>query len=51
VYKLLVDLFAVQGMKDPITDSKSKVAMLKEHCPGVVIRELDAGNFITLSSS
>ncbi|KAF9668248.1 hypothetical protein SADUNF_Sadunf15G0109300 [Salix dunnii] len=32
------------GMKDPITDSKSKVAMLKKHCPGVVIRELDAGH-------
>lgn len=34
----------IQGMKDPITDSKSKVAMLKEHCPGIVIRELDAGH-------
>ncbi|KAJ6374768.1 hypothetical protein OIU78_030284 [Salix suchowensis] len=34
----------IQGMKDPITDSKSKVAMIKEHCPGVVIRELDSGH-------
>lgn len=30
-------------MKDPISDSKSKLAMLKEHCDGVVIKELDAG--------
>ncbi|KAH9647542.1 photolyase/cryptochrome alpha/beta domain-containing protein [Citrus sinensis] len=32
------------GIKDPISDSKSKVAMLKEHCAGIVIRELDAGH-------
>jgi len=30
-------------MKDPISDSNSKVAMLKEHCDGVLIKELDAG--------
>lgn len=29
-------------MKDPLSDSKSKLAMLKEHCDGVVIKELDA---------
>ncbi|KAJ8752906.1 hypothetical protein K2173_008641 [Erythroxylum novogranatense] len=34
----------IQGMKDPISDSKSKVAMLKDHCSGIVIRELDAGH-------
>lgn len=34
----------IQGIKDPISDSKSKVAMLKEHCAGIVIRELDAGH-------
>ncbi|CAN0902562.1 Cryptochrome DASH, chloroplastic/mitochondrial [Linum grandiflorum] len=34
----------IQGMKDPISDSKSKVAMLKEHCPGFVIKQLDAGH-------
>ncbi|KAI4323830.1 hypothetical protein L6164_023406 [Bauhinia variegata] len=34
----------IQGMKDPISDSKSKVAMLKEYCDGVTIRELDAGH-------
>jgi hypothetical protein len=31
-------------MKDPISDSKATVAMLKEHCDGVIIKELDAGN-------
>lgn len=34
----------IQGIKDPISDSKSKVAMFKEHCAGIVIRELDAGH-------
>ncbi|XP_002510925.2 uncharacterized protein LOC8266046 isoform X2 [Ricinus communis] len=34
----------VQGMKDPISDSKFKVSMLKDHCSGVVIRKLDAGH-------
>ncbi|KAK7854879.1 pheophytinase [Quercus suber] len=34
----------IQGMKDPISDSKSKLAMLKEHCAGVAIKELDAGH-------
>jgi hypothetical protein len=31
-------------MKDPISDSNATVAMLKEHCDGVIIKELDAGN-------
>lgn len=34
----------VQGMKDPLTDSKAKLAMLKEFCVGIVIRDLDAGH-------
>ncbi|XVF50670.1 hypothetical protein PTKIN_Ptkin04bG0120700 [Pterospermum kingtungense] len=34
----------VQGMKDPLSDSKAKLAMLKEHCSGIVIKELDAGH-------
>ncbi|KDP22400.1 hypothetical protein JCGZ_26231 [Jatropha curcas] len=34
----------IQGMKDPISNSKSKVSMFKEHCPGFAIRELDAGH-------
>ncbi|CAL1405174.1 unnamed protein product [Linum trigynum] len=37
-------VLVIQGMKDPISDSKSKVAMVKEHCPGFVIKELDAGH-------
>ena len=44
-----------QGMKDPTTDSKSKLAMFKEHCTGVEIKELDAGkkdnSLIKLSTS
>ncbi|KAK7401168.1 hypothetical protein VNO78_12488 [Psophocarpus tetragonolobus] len=34
----------IQGMKDPISDSNSNVAMLKEYCDGVIIKELDAGH-------
>lgn len=31
-------------MKDPLSDSMSNLAKLREHCKGIVIRELDAGN-------
>ncbi|KAE8665534.1 Hydrolase, putative isoform 2 [Hibiscus syriacus] len=34
----------LQGMKDPPSDSKAKLTMLKEHCTGLVIKELDAGH-------
>ncbi|XP_010671998.2 uncharacterized protein LOC104888671 [Beta vulgaris subsp. vulgaris] len=34
----------IQGMKDPIADSGSKLAMFREHCEGIVIKELDAGH-------
>ncbi|XP_057456991.1 uncharacterized protein LOC130747947 isoform X2 [Lotus japonicus] len=34
----------IQGMKDPLSDSNARVAMLKEHCHGVSIKELDAGH-------
>uniref|UniRef100_A0A7N1A6T3 Photolyase/cryptochrome alpha/beta domain-containing protein n=2 Tax=Kalanchoe fedtschenkoi TaxID=63787 RepID=A0A7N1A6T3_KALFE len=34
----------IQGMKDPIQDSKTMLAMLRKHCPGFSIRELDAGH-------
>ncbi|KAK3040099.1 hypothetical protein RJ639_027825 [Escallonia herrerae] len=37
-------VLVIQGMKDPISDSKSKLAMLREECKGVVIKELDAGH-------
>ncbi|MED6167300.1 hypothetical protein PIB30_001194 [Stylosanthes scabra] len=34
----------IQGMKDPISNSSSRVATLKEHCDGLIIKELDAGH-------
>lgn len=37
-------VLVIQGMNDPISDSKSTVALLEEHCKGIVIRELDAGH-------
>ncbi|KAL5569987.1 hypothetical protein UlMin_026562 [Ulmus minor] len=37
-------VLVIQGMKDPLSNSKSKLAMLKEHCDGVVIKTLDAGH-------
>ncbi|PWA40233.1 DNA photolyase, N-terminal [Artemisia annua] len=38
----------IQGMKDPISDSKTKVSVVKKHFKEIVIKELDAvigGNF------
>ncbi|XP_047325426.1 uncharacterized protein LOC124929176 [Impatiens glandulifera] len=37
-------VLVIQGMKDPIADSKSVIAMLREHCEGITIKELDAGH-------
>lgn len=37
-------------MKDPISDSESKLAMLREHFAGIVIKELSAGYYNALSS-
>ncbi|XP_039689791.1 uncharacterized protein [Medicago truncatula] len=37
-------ILIIQGMKDPISDSNATVAMLKENCDGVIIKELDAGH-------
>ncbi|KAK2653594.1 hypothetical protein Ddye_013450 [Dipteronia dyeriana] len=37
-------ILIIQGMKDQISDSKSKLAILKEYCSGIVIKELDAGH-------
>ncbi|XP_004143716.1 uncharacterized protein LOC101210685 isoform X2 [Cucumis sativus] len=34
----------IQGMKDPIYNSKSLLGMLKDHCVRVTIKELDAGH-------
>ncbi|KAL2550232.1 DNA photolyase [Forsythia ovata] len=37
-------ILVIQGMKDPLSDSKSKLAMLREHCRGIVTKEIDAGH-------
>ncbi|GMH08801.1 hypothetical protein Nepgr_010641 [Nepenthes gracilis] len=42
--RLQEKVLVVQGMKDPIEDSYSKVAMFREHCASVMIKELDAGH-------
>ncbi|CAH8304255.1 unnamed protein product [Eruca vesicaria subsp. sativa] len=34
----------IQGMKDPISDPRKKVALLKEFCPGMVIKQVNAGH-------
>lgn len=34
----------IQGMKDPISDPRKKVALLKEFCPGMVIKKVNAGH-------
>lgn len=38
------DVLIIQGMKDPISDSKTKVSVVKEHFKEIVIKELDAGH-------
>eukprot|EP00262_Sarcandra_glabra_P019728 TRINITY_DN757_c0_g1_i1.p1 TRINITY_DN757_c0_g1~~TRINITY_DN757_c0_g1_i1.p1 ORF type:complete len:710 (+),score=119.17 TRINITY_DN757_c0_g1_i1:141-2270(+) len=45
----LLDLFGgkvmiIQGMRDPLSKSKLRLAMFREHCSEVTIRELDAGH-------
>ncbi|GFY84320.1 hypothetical protein Acr_03g0010940 [Actinidia rufa] len=32
------------GMKDPLPNSRPILAMLREHCKGLTVRELDAGH-------
>ncbi|KAL4574876.1 hypothetical protein LXL04_021716 [Taraxacum kok-saghyz] len=34
----------IQGMKDPISDSKTKVNLVRKHFKEIVIKELDAGH-------
>ncbi|CAL9226785.1 unnamed protein product [Arabidopsis halleri] len=34
----------IQGMKDPISDPQKKVALLKELCPAMVIKQVNAGH-------
>lgn len=35
-------------MKDPLSDSRSMLSMVREHCRGVAIKEIDAGNYTAL---
>ncbi|KAL3524178.1 hypothetical protein ACH5RR_017012 [Cinchona calisaya] len=37
-------VLVIQGMKDPLSDSGARLAVLREHCKGVVTRELNAGH-------
>ncbi|XP_073064375.1 uncharacterized protein [Primulina eburnea] len=37
-------ILVIQGMNDPLNDSKSKLAMFKKHCRGVVTKEICAGH-------
>ncbi|KAK7313782.1 hypothetical protein VNO77_38983 [Canavalia gladiata] len=34
----------IKGIKEPSFDSTSKVALLKEHCDGVMVKKLDVGH-------
>ncbi|XP_077235482.1 DNA photolyase [Tasmannia lanceolata] len=38
------NVLVLQGTKDPLSKSKSRLSMLREHCGKVTIRELDAGH-------
>ncbi|CAO2839019.1 unnamed protein product [Amaranthus hypochondriacus] len=42
--RLKGNVLIIQGMRDPIADSRSKLAMFREHCEGILIKELDAGH-------
>ncbi|KAK1307054.1 Blue-light photoreceptor PHR2 [Acorus calamus] len=37
-------ILVIQGTRDPLSNSKVRLSMLKEHCNGVVIKELNAGH-------
>ncbi|KAL0299403.1 UNVERIFIED_CONTAM: Pheophytinase, chloroplastic [Sesamum radiatum] len=37
-------ILVIQGMKDPLSDSKSMLAMFREHCREVAIKEVNAGH-------
>lgn len=37
-------LLVIQGINDPLRDSKSMLAMLRQHCKGIVIKEVDSGH-------
>ncbi|KAL0304149.1 UNVERIFIED_CONTAM: Pheophytinase, chloroplastic [Sesamum radiatum] len=37
-------ILVIQGMKDPLSDSKSMLAIIREHCRGIAIKEVNAGH-------
>ncbi|KVF77126.1 DNA photolyase, N-terminal [Cynara cardunculus var. scolymus] len=37
-------VLVIQGMRDPISDSKTKVSVVKRHFEEIIIKELDAGH-------
>lgn len=37
-------ILVIQGMRDPLSDSKSKLALFRAHCKGITVREIDAGH-------
>lgn len=38
-------------MRDPLSDSVSKLALLRTHCKGITIREIPAGAFYKSDAS
>lgn len=42
--RLKEKVLIIQGMKDPIVNSTSKLTMFREHCPELIIKELDTGH-------
>ncbi|KAG9452441.1 hypothetical protein H6P81_005345 [Aristolochia fimbriata] len=37
-------VLVIQGMKDPLLKSQLRISVLREHCYGIVVKELDAGH-------
>ncbi|KAI4320063.1 hypothetical protein MLD38_033582 [Melastoma candidum] len=37
-------VLVIQGMRDPISNSRTKLSLLRQHCPGISIHEVDAGH-------
>ena len=54
-YTILITSFVyhyvseLQGMRDPLADSKLRLSKLWEHCHWVTIKELDAGKIVLLT--
>ncbi|KAL3645222.1 hypothetical protein CASFOL_010402 [Castilleja foliolosa] len=37
-------ILVIQGMKDPLSNNKSKLTMFREHFKGITVKEIDAGH-------